>query len=386
MRRVVAMACSAWMGASVLAQPPAQVRVDEVRLETVEQMRRVTGELRALRRSRLATQEEGLVLELGVRQGDSVVRDQVIARLDGRNPEFELDRLRAELAALEAGLLEREAQRDLAERDLERVRKLRDEASASQQELDDAVLEAAVARARVERARADIAAAEAAIARAEKRVADMTIRAPFDGRVVALMTEVGQWVDTGAAVVELYEIGSIEAWIDVPERFAGRLGAVESGEAPPVLVNIEALGESREGEIIHIVPAADPLSRLFPVRIRVPDEAGDLRPGMSVVAEVATGERIEAVTVHKDAILRDDAGEFVYAAVPNERGEGLMGVPMRISRQFAVGDRVAIRGGGLQPGMSAITEGNERMFPTQPVIVQGGPAGGPGGARAEGGA
>ncbi|MEM9167219.1 MAG: efflux RND transporter periplasmic adaptor subunit [Planctomycetota bacterium] len=360
---------------AAIAQPPvANVRVDEVRLESVEQMRRVTGELRARRRSRLATQEEGLVLELAVREGEAVASGQIIAELDGRNLELELNRLRALQSALEAGLVERQAELDLAETELERVRSLREAASASQQELDDAVLESAVASARLQRAEADIAASQAAIAQADKRLADMTIRAPFAGRVVARMTEVGQWLDQGAAVVELYESASIEAWIDVPERYVGTIASMNGeGSAKPVVqVRIDAVGETRPGSIIQVVPAADPLSRLFPVRVLVPDEAGELRPGMSVVAEVPTGARVEAVTVHKDAILRDGGGEFVYTTVPNEMGEGLMGVPVRISREFAVGNRVAIRAGRLQPGMSVVVEGNERMVPTQPVIVQNG--------------
>ncbi|MEL7484888.1 MAG: hypothetical protein AAFN41_11100, partial [Planctomycetota bacterium] len=82
--------------------------------------------------------------------------------------------------------------------------------------------------------------------------------------------------------------------------------------------------------------------------------------------------------VHKDAILRNDAGEFVYTAGPNPRGEGLVAMPMQISRLFAVGGRVAIRRGGLSEGTQVVIEGNERMFPMQPLMVQGeGSSGGP---------
>jgi RND family efflux transporter MFP subunit len=373
-RRLIALVLVALglmsVAAGVWAQPAAKVRLDDVRLETLEQMRRVTGELRAMRRSRLATQAQGQVVLLDVRQGDAVEAGQVVARLDAEEVELELARQQAELTALEATVLEREALAERADKELGRVKQLREAASASAQELDDAMLEDAAAQARLKRARADVETAARAVELLDKRVRDMQVRAPFAGRVIDLMTEVGEWVGEGDAVIELYETETIEAWIDVPERYIGRVASAGQ-EAPVVRVVIEAADAAVDGEIIHIVPSADPLSRLFPVRIRVPNDAGFLRPGMSVVAEVPTGAREETLTVHKDAILRNDAGEFVYTAGQNPRGEGLVAMPMQISRLFAVGNRVAIRPGGLSAGTPVVIEGNERMFPMQPLIVQG---------------
>ncbi len=380
------------IAAGALAQPPAKVQLDEVRLETVEQMRRVTGELRAQRRSRLATQAQGLVVLLDVQEGDAVQAGQVIARLDSEEVELELARQQAELNALEATVLEREALAERAGKELERVQRLREAASASAQELDDAMLEDAAARARLERARADVVTASRAVDVLAKRVRDMEVKAPFDGKVVSLATEVGQWVGEGDAVLEMYDAASIEAWIDVPERFIGRVSSAGSDDAPPVRVIVAAAEASLPGAIIQIVPSADTLSRLFPVRVRVEND-GLLQPGMSVVAEVPTGAAVPTLTVHKDAILRNDAGEFVYVAGPSQFGEGLAAMPMQISRLFAVGDRVAIRPGGLSEGTQVVIEGNERMFPTQPLIVTGGApptegggsAGGPDGAQADAG-
>lgn len=374
--RTVIVAIVMMLSAGAWAQPPAKVRLDEVRLETIEQMRRVTGELRAQRRSRLATQAEGLVVLLDVREGDAVTAGEVIARLDSEIVELELARQQAELNALEATVHEREALAERAGKELGRVRRLREEASASAQELDDAMLEDAAARARLERARADVETAARELDVLDKRLRDMEVKAPFDGRVIELATEVGQWVGVGGAVLEMYDAHSIEAWIDVPERYIGRVMSAGSGDAPSVRVIVAAAADaSLPGEIIQVVPSADPLSRLFPVRVRVSN--GDLlQPGMSVVAEVPTGAAEPTLTVHKDAILRNDAGEFVYTSAPNPRGEGLVAMPMQISRLFAVGERVAIRPGGLSEGTQVVIEGNERMFPTQPLMIQGGGGGG----------
>ena len=80
-------------------------------------------------------------------------------------------------------------------------------------------------------------------------------------------------------------------------------------------------------------------------------------------------------------VLRDDAGEYVYMAVPNslEGNPAVTGqaVPVRISRLYAFGERVAIRPGQIEEGTLVLVEGNERVFPTQPLIIQNPPPGSP---------
>lgn len=352
---------------AALAQPPANVVLDEVRMQELERMRRVTGELRAFQRSRLAAREEGLVLNLDVRAGDEVTKGQVIARLDSVLAELTVASSEASVKAMEATVAERQAELDRATLDYERYESLVSQASASSQELDDARVEVASADARLQRAQADVLAAEARLALDRQRVQDMVIVAPFDAKVVSTATDVGEWIGVGDQIVELYAVESIEAWVDVPESTVERMAGVGS----TVMVDIPALGRQVEGTVRQIVPQVDPLSRLFPVRISVPNDSGLLNPGMSVTAMIPTGQRAEMLTVSKDAILRDDAGEFVYMAVPNERPDlpfEQVAAPMRITREFATGDRVAIRQGALQAGAQVVIEGNERMFPGQPLI------------------
>lgn len=349
------------------AQPPASVVLDPARLESLERMRRVTGELRALQRSQLAAREEGQVMTIEVRAGDEVEKGQVIARLDPVLAELTVASAEANLDALRAAVAERQAELERAQFDFDRVKSLFERASASSQEFEDVRVDLASARARLQRTQADVASAEARLALDNQRLSDMVIRAPFNAKVISTATDVGQWLSIGDTVCELYDADSIEAWVNVPESVAPRMA--RTGD--PVAVQLPALGEELTGSITHVVPAVDPLSRLFPVRIRVPNDAGLLQPGMSVTAMIPTGAREEMLTISKDAILRDDAGEFVFMAVPNAQPDSPfaeMGVPVRIERLFSVGSRVAIRSGSLPPGAKIITEGNERLFPTQPIV------------------
>ena len=366
--RSLILICVSFMAAVAQAQMPANVVIDEARMETVERLRRVTGELRALQRSRLAAREEGQVLTLSVRAGDEVEKGQVIATLDPVLAELTVASAEANLDALRASVAEQQAEVDRAQFDFDLIESLVERSSASSQEFEDARVDLASAQARYQRAVADVTAAEARLELDRQRLKDMVIRAPFNAKVISTQTDVGQWLSIGDVVCELYAVDSIEAWVDVPESVIERMSSV--GDS--VSVQIPALSGEIQGTITQIVPAVDPMSRLFPVRIAVPNDRNILQPGMSVTAMIPTGAKQEMLTISKDAILRDDAGEFVFMAVPNEQQPDSpfkeIAVPVRITRQFAIGDRVAIMPGGMPPGARLIVEGNERMFPTQPIV------------------
>ncbi|MEC9373238.1 MAG: efflux RND transporter periplasmic adaptor subunit [Planctomycetota bacterium] len=354
------------MAAAALAQPgggppPAQVRVDAVRMDEVEPRREVTGELRASRRSVVAAEEEGIVIEIGVDAGDSVNRGDIIARLDAKLREIDATAAEAEVRRREGQVHEREVDLEQAERDLVRIQDLRERNSASQTELDDQRSTLEATKARLEQANAELATAKAALAMIRQRLEDMVVRAPFNGRVVERFTEVGSWVGVGESVVEVVSYEEIDAWIDVPQQYIGAVSAPDR----EIEIRIKATGESRMARVTHVVPDADPLSRMFPVRIRLDNPDDKLKPGMSISGLAPTGERTPMLTVHKDAILRDDVGAFVYFD-----GGGMAAVA-RIEPLFAIGDRMVVRSGQLRPGAALVVEGNERLFPGQPLTILG---------------
>ncbi len=344
--------------------PPATVRIDQARSEPLETWRESTGEIRAARRSVLAAEEEGLVAEMLVREGESVAAGQVIARLDDQRATLELRRAQAFLESVKAVVAEREALVDNARRDLERVQQTFDRGGGNEREIDQARTDLQAAEARLAASRADVVLNEVLVDLAQTRVEDMVVRAPFSGRIVRRGAEIGQWLGAGDPVAELVSLETVEAWIDVPERLIDRL-AQDDGR---VRVRISATGDEVEAERYTIVPDADPRSRLFPVRVVLSNERERFRPGMSVIGLTPTGVTEPTLTVHKDAMLRDDAGEYVYFAVPGQGG-GFAAAPARVTRLFASGERVAIRANAMPPGAMVVIEGNERMFPMQPLNI-----------------
>lgn len=336
---------------------PALVRVDPVLLELVEQRREVTGEVRAVKQSAVATEEAGLVVSLAVDVGDRVEEGQVLAQLNDQLLKLEVEQRQAMVKSKQSEILEETAKRQKAARDLERLQELANRAGASQNEVDDAKTFLAEADARLARVQAELANAEAEERWAERRVSYMQLRAPFAGSIVRKGTEVGQWVRAGDSVVELVALHEVDVYLDVPERFVEALLSPEA----EVELRLPALGDTLKAHDFTVVSMGDRLARTFPVRVRLPNPDGRLRPGMSAIGMTPTGAPVEGMTVHKDAIMRNDAGSFVWF----DAGGAAQVAP--VEAMFATGDRVLVRSPVLKPGMNVLIQGNERVFPGQPL-------------------
>ena len=341
--------------------PPANVVLDEVRSENAEQWREVTGSLRALQRATVAAEVEARVLSVALRAGESVERGGLLAKQDPTLLKLAVDGARAELDARKAAVADAQAGLEKAERDLPRARRLFEaDRAVAEQVFDDARTTEARARAGLEVAKAEEQRAAAALAEAREQLDDATIRAPFAGTVVARLAEDGEWLRVGDPVVELVTADRLEAWLDIPERYLQRLHQLNDR----VQLRLPALGTVLSAPVTAIVPLADELARTVQVRVAVP-ETQDLAPGMSVIGLVPTGQRETTLTVPEDAVLRDDAGEFVYF------DGGGRAVVARVETLFAVGDRVAVRSSSLRPGAKVVVEGNQRLFPGQPLNAVG---------------
>lgn len=348
------------------APPPAAVRVDAARMDTVQEQRLITGELRAVRRARVATEEPGLVREIPVQAGSRVKAGDILAQLDSRRIEIELTRLTAEEEAASSVRDEREADLQWRLRDLENLQALSKGGASNPKELYDAESQVSIARAKVKSAEFAMAVIKGNMDLMKQRLADTRIIAPFDGVVVSKLVEQGEWMAEGDAVVEMLATSTIEVWLDVPQQFADAI----LGKQPTVTVNIDATGARIETSDLRAVPSVDSKARTFPLVVRLDNPDGLLAPGMSVTAWVPTGDQAERLTIHKDAVLRGPTGAFAYAARTTDPKAPASAMPVDVQVLFSVNDRFVIQSQALAAGDMVIVEGNERLFPTAPVIPQ----------------
>lgn len=331
--------------------PPATVRVDQVKMQTLRRRIAVIGRLEEVRRVTVTSEVEGKVVDLAVDEGDRVAGGEtVLARIDDVWAKLALESAKAEVAEAEAQLTQ-------SVNDLEQLERLLKAGSAKTKEVEDQRTTVATNRAR-------LAAAKATKQRRETEVERVVVTAPFDGAVSHTMVEVGQWVEPGEGLIEMISAGSIDAAVDVPERYVNELKIGDEVE-----VVVDAIGQSVMGKIVSIRPDGMNASRTFPVKIRVPDEDGHLRAGMSVVVHLPISDRKEFITVPRDAVLMSATGAAVWYAM---QGDGPM--PMALSEPvnvlFGVDDRYVVEplpGGqfpALNEGTQVVIEGAERLYPT----------------------
>jgi len=354
-------------GASVASaqhMPPTPVRVDPVRKEKVREQRRVTGNVRAHERSTVAAREPGLVLESPLREGDRVEKGAVLARLDARRLELDLAVVEAERTAADTVVAERKDDAARAQRDVETLRGLAERNAANPRELRDAETAASMSASRVRNAQTLVAVFDARLAVLRERLADMTVKAPFAGRVVARHAEAGEWIGEGEGVAELVS-DALEVWLDVPQRDFEYVVASGSGAR----IVSDATGRAIDVPSLRVVRDVDPKSRTFPVVAPLPADA-PLAPGMSVTAWVPSADEAEHLTVDEDAILRGETGAYVYVATPGATADApSSAVPVTVEVLFSAGGRTVVRSDRIAAGALAIVEGNERLWPSAPVAA-----------------
>lgn len=369
--RIVGGILTVALTASAPAQqgpPPAAVRVDAVRMESVREQRMVTGELRAVQRSRVAGEEPGLVLAIPVEQGQIVKRGDVLAQLDSRRLEIELQQVEADRQVALADVTEREADLEWRKRDLENYRSLSAGGAGKAKELYDAEMQVRIAEAKTQSMQRGVEAIAARADLLKRRIADTRITAPFDGVVISKLVEQGEWLADGAAVIELIATGSVDAWLDVPQQYADAImGATTT---PTATITIEATGERIETANLRVVPQVDPKARTFSLVARLENDRGLLAPGMSVTAFVPTGDQADRLTISRDAVMRNATGTFVYVARQTDPKAPPAAMPADVQVLFGAGERVVVQASSLQSGDMLVVEGNERLFPTAPIIPQ----------------
>lgn len=333
----------------------------------------VTGSLRAAFDAVLAAREEGAVLEVKVRAGRFVRKDEALVTVDARRLVAQRTGVEASLAEARATAAMASAEADDADEDLRSLEAAaKGGNSVSPRELRRARTLAKSLRAGVDAANKRNEALEAQLELWNLRIADATLRAPFDGTVVETRVEVGEWVSPGTDLVRLVSTGHLEVWLDVPERFMGALGG-DAGSNGEIVVRAGAAKGDVVATNVRRVPRVDPGTRTFPLVASIEgDAAAKLSPGMSASGWIPVGERTKTLMVPKDALVYRPAGVAVMTVGGRDEGGATMAgtalmVPIKILFETRREVAVELTEGGLAPGAAVIVEGNERLFPGTPV-------------------
>jgi RND family efflux transporter MFP subunit len=346
--------------------PPASVLVARVKTESARDEAKVTGSLQAVARSAVAAREAGAVQALRFEEGQPVRSGDPLAELDPRRTEALLAEARARLTSAENLITQRDAERNRAATDLEMKAGLVAQRAVSRSEILDAESALAVADAQLAAARNAVAEARSRVDFLTVQQADLMVRAPFDGVVAERRVELGEWVNPGQVVAVVVASDPVEAWLRVPERHLADVAAQPSD----VRVRISSTGEVLAPVAVRIVPDVDTRSQLFTVIATLANPERRLAPGQSVTGTVPAGTPAPMRVVPVDALLRTRSGDFVFVPEP---GPGPMPAAKRLRVQVAFereGSAYLVPVPGLEDGGAVVVEGNDRLLPGQPLLVQ----------------
>ena len=283
-----------------------QARVVESQQQQVPLEVQSTGTVHARETAMVSAQVPGRIEQVLVREGDSVRAGQTLAMLDDAAQRASVDQAQAGVTAAQSEEAAAQTDAKLAASTLDRYRQLEAEKSVSPQEMDEVSQRAAAAAARLTAVRAQADAAKAQESGARSMLGYTRLQAPFSGIVTARMADPGTLASPGIPVLQVDQAGGLQLQASVDESV---IAAIHKGMKVPVVI-AGAGSMSSTGTVAEIVPAADPSTHSFLVKIDLPP-SGQLRAGMYGTAMIANGVR-DAVLIPRSAVVVHGSLNCVY--------------------------------------------------------------------------
>jgi RND family efflux transporter MFP subunit len=326
------------------------VVVSTASTDTVIKQVPLTGTVTSARVAQLSSEVSGLVRQVNVEVGDRVVTGSALLELDR-----EIEQLT--LAALQASTRQASAELADAKRRYVDAGVLRKQKSISENELR-------LLEAEVEVDSAMLKQQQAEQRRQQARVERHTLRAPFSGVISGRLTETGEWIEPGDAVLTLVAVDSLRIEFRVPQEFFSRINPQSM-----LSVTLDALPDRVfDASIDTVVPVSDPSSRTFLIHATLNASDIQMTPGMSVHGKLALTTGREGVVVSRDATLRYPDGR-VTVWVIDPGSEPPTVTEKRVTTGLGFDGLITIRD-GIDEGDIIVIKGNEALQEGQQVRIQ----------------
>ncbi|AUH35268.1 efflux RND transporter periplasmic adaptor subunit [Paracoccus tegillarcae] len=244
--------------APVVEPEPPKVVVRNSQASAVTLNFRAEGQAEPERDTGVRSEASGTALQIEVAKGDNVEAGAVIAQLSTEEAEASLDQARQEQTR--------------AQREFSNASELRERGIATTD--------------RVTEARAALAAADAQVALADKAMQNLTITAPFAGRVETLAINEGEFVSAGDEVARIVDNDPLTVSFQVPQQSLNRLQAGQTATVQFIT------GQTIEGVVSFVGTAASTATRTFLAEIEVPNPGGEIPAGVSAGIVIPTGEKL----------------------------------------------------------------------------------------------
>ena len=303
---IVLLRVTVWRPVSV---PVTVYRVEMGRVEdTVVNSR--AGTVQSRSRAGMSPGIAGLVAEKAVQKGSRVKRGDVLLRLDDRELQAQVELALRSMEAAKGVAEQARLEAELAQQLWKRGQDLARNNVVSATALDQDRTRALTAEAGAAAAQARIRQAEATLDAARATLAKTVMTAPFDGIVLDITTEVGEWISPSPpgvfipAVVDLIDPQALYLSAPIDEADVARLRV-----GLPVRITLDAFrGQSFAGTLTYVssfVETRQEQNRTL--RVEAVFEAkqlpANLLPGLSADLEVILEAREKVLRIPTYALL-----------------------------------------------------------------------------------
>ncbi|HET9754604.1 MAG TPA: efflux RND transporter periplasmic adaptor subunit [Myxococcales bacterium] len=273
-------------------------RTDAVTRGPVSEIVNATGDVSAIVTVNVGSQVSGIIDKLFVDFNSLVTKGQLLATLDPRLFQAQLEKATAQLESAKANVEKAQAAYDDSVRIAGRVENLRSSGLVAQADVDTAVATRDGNKAALSAAKAAVLQARADRDMAATNLAFTRITSPIDGIVVSRNVDVGQTVAAAFQAPTLFLIANdltkMQILANIDEADVGK---VHEGLAAKFTVDAYP-GETFTGTISQVRQAPNTIQNVVTYQgvISAPNPERKLRQGMTASVTITTA--------HKDDVLR----------------------------------------------------------------------------------
>ncbi len=296
---------------------------EKVSRKTINKVVNATGEVKAVELVTVGAQASGKIEKLYVSIGQEVKKGDMIAQIDSTTQTNAVEENKAKLNSLNAQLNAAKVSLRIAQKQYDRMQKLRTNDAASEEDFENSQDSYETAKAKVTELESSIAESEISLNTAQTNLGYTKITAPLDGTVVSIPVKEGQTVNAAMntpTIVQIADLSKMEILIEISE---GDIANVKQGAK----VTYSILGNSKDikettlkaidpgltlltnGEYGEVVGSSEAI--YYYGRLVVPNESGDLRIGMTTQTVIYVDEAKDVLSIPVLALRTDKSEPYV---------------------------------------------------------------------------
>ncbi|KPA10301.1 RND family efflux transporter MFP subunit, partial [Candidatus Magnetomorum sp. HK-1] len=310
-------------------QPATNVITLALQPELIRDRMSFPGIIKAWVKMDVLSEVQGRVTDLNIKEGDTVKKGQLLAKLDIRD--YKNARLSIK-ASYNASLAS-----------AKRLKELHHKQLATQSQLDDAI-------AQMESYKANLDTASLNLERC-------TIRAPISGIVNARYVDKGKYVNLYEKIVEIIQIDRVKVVVGIPESDVDAVRKLKTFD-----ISIDALGKTFTAKKYFFSKTAETNARLYNLEMVLNNPKYEILPDMFVRVEIVKREITDGISAPLYAILTRNDKRLAF--VENDGIANVRQVTLGLQERW----RIEITE-GLRAGDKLIVMGHRDVSDGQPVNV-----------------